>query len=116
MGTIINRATMLTVQAIMLIAVVWGFTYTAKLDVTTHSIPPLDDVLLYVAVPMFYLNFIFSMAASVYFGNGLYIAYIVVMVSIVNSTKLYYLFFVYLYNNPLIICYSNFFNCCFLFF
>lgn len=72
---------MLTVQSILVIAVVWTYTYTAKLDINPHSIPPLDDVLLYVAVPMFYLNFIFSMAAAAYFDDGLYIAYLVVMVS-----------------------------------
>ncbi|GJQ77447.1 hypothetical protein Trydic_g20844 [Trypoxylus dichotomus] len=79
MGTTINRATMLAVQSIMLIAVIWAYSYTANLDVNPNSIPPLDDVLLYVAIPMFYLNLIFSMAAVVYFENGLYVAYLIVM-------------------------------------
>lgn len=80
MGTTINRATMLAVQCIALIAVVWAYTYTAKLDINTHDIPPLDDVLLYVAVPMFYLNLIFSMAAAIYFDNGLFATYLLIMV------------------------------------
>ncbi|KAK9710740.1 Otopetrin [Popillia japonica] len=79
MGTTINRATMLAVQCIALIAVVWAYTYTAKLDINTHDIPPLDDVLLYVAVPMFYLNLIFSMAAAIYFDNGLFATYLLIM-------------------------------------
>lgn len=71
---IINNIFELTVLIIMTIAVIFAYIQTIKLDVNHHPISKLDDVLLFVAIPAFFLETIFSMIPAVVNGSYLNIA------------------------------------------
>lgn len=58
----------------MIIAVIFAYIQTVKLDVNHHPLSKLDDVLLFVAIPAFYLETIFSMVPAVVNGSFLNIA------------------------------------------
>lgn len=55
----------LIVLVIMLVAVVAAYFQTSQLDINHHPMSMLDDVLLFIAVPAFFLETTFSMAAAV---------------------------------------------------
>lgn len=55
----------------MIIAVVLAYVQTIKLDVNHHPISKLDDVLLFVAIPAFFLETIFSLIPAIANGSWL---------------------------------------------
>lgn len=56
---------------IMIIATVFAYFQTSKLDVNHHSMSMLDDVLLFIAIPAFFLETIFSMVPAIENGSTL---------------------------------------------
>lgn len=71
---IINDVFELVVLILMTIAVICAYMQTVKLDVNHHPLSKLDDVLLFVAIPAFFLETIFSMLPAVVNGSYLNIA------------------------------------------
>lgn len=49
----------------MITAVILGYTQTSKLDINTHPMSNLDDVLLFIAVPAFFMETVLSLASAV---------------------------------------------------
>lgn len=66
-----NSSFEFAVLVILILAVVAAYHQIAKLDVNTHAISMLDDVLLFIAVPAFFLETIFSMVPAVINGSVL---------------------------------------------
>lgn len=63
-GYLLNNATKLSLHTVMLFAVILAFTQTIKLDINEHSMSILDDVLLFVCVPAFVMETVFSLIAT----------------------------------------------------
>lgn len=63
-GYLLNDATKLGLHTIMLFAAILAFTQTIKLDINEHSISLLDDILLFVCLPPFVLETVFSLIAT----------------------------------------------------
>lgn len=70
----INDIFELIVLIIMIVAVVFAYMQTIQLDVNHHPISKLDDVLLFIAIPAFFLETIFSLIPAVVNGSYLNIA------------------------------------------
>ncbi|KAH6936398.1 hypothetical protein HPB50_016458 [Hyalomma asiaticum] len=51
------------------LAVVWGYVKISKLDCNVHPITLLDDVLLYVPLPFYFVYYIMSVTADVWYWN-----------------------------------------------
>lgn len=54
---------------VSLLAVVWGYVEISKLDFNVHPITLLDDVLLYVPLPFYFVYYIMSITADVWHWN-----------------------------------------------
>lgn len=54
---------------VSLLAVVWGYVKISKLDCNVHPITLLDDVLLYVPLPFYFVYYIMSVTADVWYWN-----------------------------------------------
>lgn len=54
---------------VALLAVVWGYVEISKLDFNVHPITLLDDVLLYVPLPFYFVYYIMSVTADVWYWN-----------------------------------------------
>lgn len=66
----------LLVLVILIIVVIAAYLQTKKLDVNTHPMSKLDDVLLFIAVPAFFLETIFSMVPAIEYETYLRMAVI----------------------------------------
>lgn len=77
----VNRSFELAVLAIMLVAVVVAYYLTSQLDINPHPMSMLDDVLLFIAIPAFFLETTFSMVPAIYNGSILNIFIIMTQVS-----------------------------------
>lgn len=75
----------LTVLAVLVIAVLLAYYQTSKLDINYAHISKLDDVLLFIAIPAFFSETIFSMVPAVINGSILNIFVILAQV-IIRST------------------------------
>lgn len=64
-GILVNNVFALTVLVIMTVAVVLAYVQTAKLDINHHPMSMLDDMLLFIAVPAFFLETVFSLVPAV---------------------------------------------------
>lgn len=53
------------VVSIMLIATILAYRQTVKLDINSHHISHLDDILLFIAVPAFFAQFILSLIPAI---------------------------------------------------
>ena len=73
-GILVNNIFTVTVLVILIVATVLAYMQTSKLDINHHPISKLDDVLLFIAIPAFFLETIFSMVPAVYYLNGLNMA------------------------------------------
>ncbi|XP_022901720.2 proton channel OtopLc-like [Onthophagus taurus] len=88
-GLTVSLATDVVILLVMLGATIWLYFYVVKLDRNHHHISMLDDVLLYICIPMFLLNLIFGMVPAVYYGNGLSIAHLfIMMIQVIIQTTL----------------------------
>jgi hypothetical protein len=81
-GIIVNSSFEVAVLAIMIVAVFLAYFQTSKLDINHHPISKLDDVLLFIAIPAFFSETIFSMVPAVLNGSFLNIAIICAQVKI----------------------------------
>lgn len=70
-GITMNSSFEFAVLVILILAVLLAYHQISKLDVNTHAISMLDDVLLFIAVPAFFLESIFSMVPAVINGSVL---------------------------------------------
>ncbi|XP_059616510.1 proton channel OtopLc-like [Phlebotomus argentipes] len=77
LGITMNSSFELAVLILLIITVLMAYFQTAKLDVNTHPMSKLDDVLLFIAIPAFFLETIFSMVPAIYFGSVLNICIII---------------------------------------
>lgn len=60
----------------MLIATLFAYIQTTQLDINHHSISKLDDILLFIAIPAFFLDTTFSMVPAIVNGSILKICII----------------------------------------
>lgn len=70
-GIIMNSSFEFAVLAILILAVVVAYFQIARLDVNSHAISMLDDVLLFIAIPAFFMETIFSMVPAIANGSWL---------------------------------------------
>uniref|UniRef100_A0A1B0DEM1 Otopetrin n=1 Tax=Phlebotomus papatasi TaxID=29031 RepID=A0A1B0DEM1_PHLPP len=75
-GVILNSSFELAVLCILIIANLLAYFQISKLDINTHPMSKLDDVLLFIAIPAFFLETIFSMVPAIYNGSVLNICII----------------------------------------
>ena len=71
MGFMINNATNMGIQVIMFFACVWSYWKIMILDVNYHPISVLDDILLFICIPFFFLNMLFTVTAAYYMSSGI---------------------------------------------
>lgn len=69
MGYLLNDATKLGLHSVMLFAAILAFTQTIKLDINEHSISLLDDILLFICLPPFVMETVFSLIATLTIVN-----------------------------------------------
>lgn len=62
---LINGFFELIVLLIMIIATLFAYIQTTQLDINHHPISKLDDILLFIAIPAFFLDTTFSMVPAV---------------------------------------------------
>lgn len=67
-GILMDSIFELVVMSIMILATLIGYYYTSTLDINTHPISKLDDFLLFVAIPAFFSETIFSFFPAI--ANG----------------------------------------------
>nr|CAD7423612.1 unnamed protein product [Timema monikensis] len=86
-GKYFNVGTLLGLLLSMMIAVVWAyFVYFRKLDVNHHPISLLDDILLFICMPAFFLYIIASLAATIFYAG---VVYNIVYIVMVNTPKVF---------------------------
>lgn len=81
LGYIINYYARLGLHSLMLIAVVIAYNQTRKLDINEHPISLLDDILLFICLPAFFMETVFSVVATVSVSNIVRSIDFVIMVS-----------------------------------
>lgn len=59
----------LSVLVILTLATKAAYFQISKLDVNSHPISILDDVLLFIAIPAFFMDTVFSLAPAIYYGS-----------------------------------------------
>lgn len=70
-GLFTNVITGLIILAVMMVATVLGYHQISKLDINTSHNHLLDDFLLIICMPAFFLNSVFSIIPALYYGNVL---------------------------------------------
>lgn len=70
-GVLVNGIFYCVLLGIMIIATVLAYIQIIKLDVNHHPMSKLDDVLLFIAIPAFFLETIFSMVPAIENGSTL---------------------------------------------
>ncbi|CAK1578287.1 unnamed protein product [Parnassius mnemosyne] len=61
----LNDLTKLFMHVMMLVAAVIAYKQSLKLDINEHPVSLLDDVLLFICLPAFFMDTVFSMAATI---------------------------------------------------
>lgn len=79
-GYLLGDATKLSLHICLLIAAIIACNQTRKLDINAHPISLLDDVLLYICLPAFFMETILSMVATINILNVVKTIDFVVMV------------------------------------
>lgn len=77
-GILVNNIFELTVLVVMLVAVIIAYVQISQLDINHHPMSKLDDILLFIAVPAFFLETIFSLLPAIQNVSWLRIVIIVV--------------------------------------
>ncbi|GLV35744.1 Otopetrin-like c [Carabus blaptoides fortunei] len=80
LGVLVNTVTEVVFVILMTISAVLAYRKITTLDVNYHQVSLLDDLLLFICIPAFFLNAIFSIVPAVQDQNGLSIANIVLQV------------------------------------
>ncbi|CAG9090885.1 unnamed protein product [Plutella xylostella] len=71
LGNTLNELMNLILHVSMLLAAVIAFNQTRKMDINEHPISLLDDVLLFVCLPAFFMEIAFSLIASISLENSI---------------------------------------------
>jgi hypothetical protein len=74
MGLTVNAISELILLLLMTVAVILAYRKLTQLDVNSHPISLLDDLLLFFCIPAFFLYGIFSIVPAMLKNNGLSIA------------------------------------------
>jgi hypothetical protein len=77
----VNAISELMLLLLMTVAVILAYRKLTQLDINNHPISLLDDLLLFVCIPAFFLYGIFSIVPAVLKNNGLSIAITLLQVS-----------------------------------
>ncbi|XP_046978888.1 proton channel OtopLc-like [Vanessa cardui] len=80
LGYMLNACTKLGLHSVMLFAVVIAYNQTRKLDINEHPISLLDDILLFICLPAFFMETVFSMVATITILNVVRTIDVIVMV------------------------------------
>lgn len=70
-GIIMNSSFEFAVLVVLILAVIAAYLQVSKLDINSHSMSMLDDVLLFIAIPAFFMDTIFSFVPAVVNGSWL---------------------------------------------
>ncbi|XP_064485108.1 proton channel OtopLc-like isoform X2 [Ornithodoros turicata] len=85
--TIIFLAQNTALVVIALLAVVWGYKQISTLDLNTHPITLLDDVLLYVPLPFYFVYYIVTIIADMWYESyTLLTSHVVTVIQVVLQT------------------------------
>jgi hypothetical protein len=74
MGLTVNAISELILLLLMTVAVILAYRKLTQLDINNHPISLLDDLLLFICIPAFFLYGIFSIVPAMLKNNGLSIA------------------------------------------
>jgi hypothetical protein len=74
MGLTVNAISELILLLLMTVAVILAYRKLTQLDVNNHPISLLDDLLLFICIPAFFLYGIFCIVPAMLKNNGLSIA------------------------------------------
>ncbi|XP_052738181.1 proton channel OtopLc-like [Bicyclus anynana] len=89
LGYFINSCTKLGLHIMLLFGVVIAFNQTRKLDINEHPVSLLDDILLFICLPAFFMETVFSMIATINILNVIKSIDVMVMaVQIIIQTTL----------------------------
>ncbi|CAH0717237.1 unnamed protein product, partial [Brenthis ino] len=89
LGYMVNSCTKLGLHTILLFAVVIAYNQTRRLDINEHPISLLDDILLFICLPAFFMETVFSMIATINILNIIRsIDVIVMVVQVILQTAL----------------------------
>lgn len=69
-GVVINNVSDTVLLLLMIISATFAYRQTARLDFNTHAVTFLDDFLLFIALPCFFLYAIFNVVASIAANNA----------------------------------------------
>jgi hypothetical protein len=81
-GLMVNAVTELTLLVLMTVSVAAAYRQMTKLDINKHAVSLLDDLLLFLCIPAFFLYAIFSIMPAVQSQNYLSITTIILQVKI----------------------------------
>lgn len=95
-GYILNDVIKLTMHSLMVIIVVIAYNKLRTLDVNEHHTSLLDDVLLYICIPFFIAETLFTLIATFFVVNVVKSVDVIVMVSY-STVILLYIIRVYTY-------------------
>jgi hypothetical protein len=70
-GLMVNAITELTLLVLMTISVIAAYRQMTKLDINKYAVSLLDDLLLFICIPAFFLYAIFSIMPAVHLQNYL---------------------------------------------
>ncbi|KAI5641982.1 otopetrin domain-containing protein [Phthorimaea operculella] len=88
-GYLVNNITKLGLHSIMLFAAILAFTQTTKLDINEHPISLLDDILLFICLPPFFMEAVFSLVATITILNVVNsIDFVVMVIQVLVQTPL----------------------------
>ncbi|CAO1338469.1 unnamed protein product [Diamesa serratosioi] len=79
-GILVDKIFELTVLVLLILAVILAYFQTSKLDINHHPMSKLDDVLLFIAIPAFFSETIFSLVPAIVNGSYLNIANIMAQI------------------------------------
>ncbi|KAJ0179283.1 hypothetical protein K1T71_004995 [Dendrolimus kikuchii] len=89
LGSLLNECTKLALHCLLLIAAIFAFNQTRKLDINEHPISLLDDVLLFICLPAFFLETILSTVATINILNVVRtIDFLIMMIQVLIQTPL----------------------------
>lgn len=96
-----NVITEITFLIAMSVASVLAYRQITKLDVNKNTLPLLDDLLLFVCIPAFFVDTIFGIVPAVQIGNGFTISLTTLQVKssnyVLNFILIESLFFIFIF-------------------
>ncbi|CAH2091892.1 unnamed protein product [Euphydryas editha] len=88
-GYVLNYCTSLFLHIVMLLAVIIAYSQTRKLDINEHPISLLDDILLFICLPAFFMEALFSTVATINVMNIVRtMDFVVMVIQVILQTPL----------------------------